>query len=207
MNRRTHPNPRPSWRVSNAGPAQAGDVLSLLNDQSPEIPSEPGFSTHFQTTRGPLARATRALGCYTKETSKVTVSHRVITLTRERHSHLFGMPDTTTLITGVLFMHHIMEALNHAPDVTLVFANDEHTLRNLCRPTAFTQAVNRMLASPEQPPDERCGTCQHYRRWNWSDGGNEGHCVATTPEAHSDCPQQGNDHWCPAYLRIPGDGT
>ena len=179
-------NPRPHWRTSNAGPAQAEDIISAMQERPSS--SSPAFSTHFRKTTHSALRLANALGCSLTEESQVDVSHRVISLTHERQIHLFGIRMMTMRHRSVFFMHHIMEAKSNAPDVILVLAHGKHTLKNLCRPVAFTQAVNRMLAHPEQPTGENCGSCRHYRRWNQTE--NQGHCTATTPEVYSDCPQQ-----------------
>ena len=197
-------NPSPAWRTSTAEGPQLEDILHAINSGygSRNLGhhanhSTVAFATHFMQRRNPLATLIAKLGFYISDQSKVTVSYTEIRIDQQRTINCWGFKLITFGKTEVMYMHSITQATHHGDNVYLFKIRSIERLTGLCRPTAFTQAVNRMLASPTHPPAENCSSCRHYRRW--AVAGNQGECAITKHEQHSDCPQQGHQHWCPQY--------
>ena len=192
--RETPPTPR--WRASNARPADANDIIAALNPEQ-SIRQQAAFTTHFMERQHPIDHMLKNIGFYVSEESDVTLTYQKIEIHQKKTAAFYGFHFLMKQSDEVIFMHHVNEAKNDGETVHIIMSGHQASISGLCRPKAFSQAVNRMLASASTPPAENCASCHHYNRWRTE--GNQGECALGPPEASSDCPQQGNLHWCPQF--------
>ena len=173
----------------------ADDIAQALEGRPPRDP-EPHFRTHFQARRLPGENLLRRLGRELHEQSSARVSHDRIRTEQTSHLEVAGLRISLDQKANTVYLAHVMEARTSGHEVRPVLQNREIILTGLCRPRTFAQAVNHMLASPQEPPLRKCAGCRDYVRWQTA--GNQGECQAEDPE-DADCPVQGNDRWCPAH--------
>ena len=186
----------PAWRVSEANPADAANILTAMCGDTPT--TTPAFATHFLPRQGPALATARKMGIGLRVDSRIALDHHAINMSQTIHIHLGNLFNASSSRTATLFMHNVRQAKNDGRDVQLMFEHSTVTLQGPCRPVALTQAINRMLASRAPPPRANCAGCRHYRRIAEMPG-NQGQCHLGPPEPNSDCNLQGNHHWCPAH--------
>ncbi len=192
-------HPYPKWRSTDVGPADRHDIINVINMAATTRESNLAFVTHFMQSRHPANRLMKMIGTIVSEESEVSVSRRKVELRQMEKISLCGLELQLKNVHHVIFMYHVTEAVTNGETVGIMMPDHRVELTGLCRPMAFTQAINRMLTSAATPPSENCSSCIHYRRWQTE--GNQGECTLEPPETNSDCPQQGNKHWCPQYYR------
>ena len=199
---KTHPIPK--WRTSTAeGPSLEAIFNAVRSGQSFSEQDHHAnndtvaFTTHFMQRRSPIANLIAKLGLSISDQSNITISYEKIHIQQERTITLWGLKPYILKKTNALYMYAINQATNDGKTVNIFNTSSHERTPDLCRPIAFTQAINRMLASALPPPVQNCSSCSHYHRW--AAEGNQGECTITQLEEHSDCPQQGHHHWCPQY--------
>ena len=182
------PHPKPAWRTTEVGPAQPQDLVNVMQ-MTPTSNTSPAFVTHFMQRKTPATILIKMIGATVSEENDVSLYQRKVEIRQLKKIRLFGLEITLKNELQVIFMHHVAEAMNDGKNMNLMMADHRVEFTGLCRPIAFTQAINRMLASASTPPSENCSSCRHYQRWQTK--GNQGECTIRPPETQSGLPPAG----------------